>query len=216
MNNYYIKIILVFCILFITINLIPIKAELSLQGRVIVIDAGHGGVDPGTTYKDIYEKNINLSITKYLEIELNKMGATVILTRDSDNDLSNGVKNHRKKTDFDNRINIINQDIVDMYISIHLNYLNNSKYYGPQVFFNNDNELLASIVQESLNKELGSNRGIKKIPGDTYMYKRLKKDGLLIECGFLSNTLEREKLLDDEYQIRVAKAITLGIVKYYN
>ena len=142
MNNYYIKILLSFIIIIIIMYCKPIKAELPLQGKVIVVDAGHGGLDPGTIYKDIYESDINLNIAKYLEYELSNMGATIILTRDSENDLSNGVKNRRKKTDFDNRIKIINQDYVDMYISIHLNYLSNSKYYGPQVFYNADNKEL--------------------------------------------------------------------------
>ena len=218
MNNYYTKILICFIVLLLLLLIvsIPTKAELALQGKVIVLDAGHGGLDPGTVYKDIYEKDINLSITKYLENELSKMGATIILTRDSDNDLSMEVRNNRKKADFDNRIKIINQNYVDMYLSIHLNYLSNTKYFGPQVFFNNDNKELASIVQKSLNEASGGNRDIKKIPGDTYMYKRLKKDGLLIECGFLSNSDERNKLQNDDYQIKIAKAITEGIVKYYN
>ena len=216
MNNYYTKILICFIVLLLLIVSIPTKAELALQGKVIVLDAGHGGLDPGTVYRDIYEKDINLSITKYLEEELSKMGATVILTRDSDKDLSMEVRNNRKKADFDNRIKIINQDYVDMYLSIHLNYLSNTKYFGPQVFFNNDNEELASIVQKSLNEASEGNRKIKKIPGDTYMYKRLKHKGLLIECGFLSNSNERNKLLSDEYQIRIAKAITEGIILYYN
>ena len=144
------------------------------------------------------------------------MGATVILTRINDNDLSNGVKNYRKKTDFDNRIKIINENYVDMYVSIHLNYLSNSIYYGPQVFYNHDNNNLAQIIQNELNKITNSNRKIKQIPDNTYMYKRLNKEGVLIECGFLSNSMEREKLLDNNYLIMLAKAITKGIVKYYN
>ena len=195
---------------------VPTRAELPLQGKVIVLDAGHGGLDPGTTYNDIYEKDINLSITKELEYSLSKMGSTVMLTRVDDKDLSNGVKNNRKKTDFDNRIKIINEEYVDMYISIHLNYLGNTKYYGPQVFYNNDNKELAEIIQNELNNTTGSDRKIKKIPGSTYMYKRLKKKGVLIECGFLSNKMERDKLLNMEYQIKLADAITKGIIKYIN
>lgn len=75
----------------------PVRADLPLQGRVVAIDCGHGGMDPGSLYNDIYEKDITLSIGKYLEEYLSEMGATVIMTRTSDNDLSNGVKNHRKR-----------------------------------------------------------------------------------------------------------------------
>ena len=139
--KYYFKILLSFIIVFLLLYEIPVKADLPLQGKVIVVDAGHGGKDPGTSYGSIYEKDINLSISLYLEECLSKYGATVVLTRDSDADLSYGAE-HRKKTDFDNRIKIINNKYTDMYLSIHLNYLTNTKYYGAQVFYNKDNEVI--------------------------------------------------------------------------
>lgn len=194
---------------------LPVKADLPLQGKVIVVDAGHGGKDPGTVYKDIYEKDINLSISLYLEEYLSEYGATVVLTRDSDNDLSYGETNHRKKTDFDNRIKIINNEYTDMYLSIHLNYLSNKKYYGAQVFYNKNNENLAKSIQEYLNNNLETDREIKEIPSSTYMYKKLEKRGVLIECGFLSNASERSKLITEEYQRKVAKVIAEAVVNYY-
>ena len=166
-------------------------------------------------YKDIYEKDITLSISKYLEKYLSEMGATVVLTRNSDADLSNGVKNHRKKADFDNRIKIINNEYSDLYLSIHLNYLSNSKYYGAQVFYNKENEGLAKSIQDFLNANINTDREIKKIPLSTYMYNKLKTKGVLIECGFLSNYSEREKLITKEYQETLAKTIALAIVNYY-
>ena len=214
--KYYWKVLCLFVIVFLLMYGIQVRASLPLQGKVIVVDAGHGGKDPGTTYKDIYEKDINLSISLYLEEYLSEYGATVILTRDSDNDLSYGETNHRKKTDFDNRIKIINNKYTDMYLSIHLNYLTNKKYYGAQVFYNNDNEKLAKSIQEYLNNNLETDREIKEIPSSTYMYKKLEKRGVLIECGFLSNEVERSKLVTEEYQREVAKAIADAIVNYYN
>lgn len=156
-----------------------------------------------------------MRISLYLEEYLSKYGATVILTRDSDADLSYGAK-HRKKTDFDNRIKIINNKYTDMYLSIHLNYLANTKYYGAQVFYNKDNEDLAKTIQDYINENLDSNREIKEIPSATYMYQRLEKSGVLIECGFLSNAIEREKLVTNEYQQNLAIVIANAIVKYYN
>ena len=194
---------------------IPVRASLPLQGKVIVVDPGHGGKDPGTTYKDIYEKDLNLSISLYLRDCLSQYGATVILTRDNDNDLSYGETNHRKKTDFDNRIKIINNKYTDMYLSIHLNYLTNTKYYGAQVFYNKDNEKLAKSIQEYLNSNLETDREIKEIPKSTYMYKKLEKRGVLIECGFLSNAEERKKLVTKEYQKNVAQVIADAVVNYY-
>ena len=156
-----------------------------------------------------------MSISLYLEEYLSEYGATVVLTRDSDNDLSYGETNHRKKTDFDNRIKIINNEYTDMYLSIHLNYLTNKKYYGAQVFYNKDNENLAKSIQEYLNNNLATDREIKEIPSSTYMYKKLEKRGVLIECGFLSNSSERSKLITEEYQRKVAKVIAEAIVNYY-
>lgn len=213
--KYYWKVLSLFVIVFLLMYGIPVRASLPLQGKVIVVDAGHGGKDPGTVYKDIYEKDINLSISLYLEEYLSEYGATVVLTRDSDNDLSYGETNHRKKTDFDNRIKIINNKYIDMYLSIHLNYLTNKKYYGAQVFYNKDNENLAKSIQEYLNNNLETDREIKEIPSSTYMYKKLEKRGVLIECGFLSNSSERSKLITEEYQRKVAKVIAEAIVNYY-
>ena len=173
-----------------------VYADSPLLGKVIILDAGHGSEDPGTTYGKIYEKDINLKISLYLEKALSKYGASVIMTRDGDYDLSTPNTNHRKKSDFDNRIKLINESKGDMYISIHLNYLSNSAYKGAQVFYNNDNKKLAQVVQ-------------------TYMYNKLKIKGVLIECGFLSNASERNLLQSEEYQEKVAVSIADAIVKYY-
>lgn len=200
-------------LLLITICLltIPVKATLPLLGKVIVIDPGHGGKDPGTVFGEIYEKNINLKISLELEKELSKLGATVLLTREGDYDLSNANAIWRKKSDFDNRIKIINENSADFYLSIHLNYLNDSYYSGIQVFGTNDNLELAKQVQNNLNKKLNSNREAKKIPTDTYMYNKLNPNGLLIECGFLSNRKERNLLITEEYQKKVAKEIATSV-----
>ena len=195
---------------------LKVEAVLPLTGRVIVVDAGHGKEDPGTSYGDIYEKDINLAIALYLEKELGSLGAEVILTRDGDYDLSLPNANYRKKSDFDNRIKIINESNADLYLSIHLNYLSDSSYYGPQVFYSNDNKDLAELIQNSMNEELIGDRKIKKIPKNTYMYNKLKIDGVLIECGFLSNYNERNLLMTDGYQQKVSHSIALGVVEYFS
>ena len=216
MKYYYIKIFMLFIFLAFIICSSNVYADLPLLGKVIILDAGHGSEDPGTTYGKIYEKDINLKISLYLEKALSKYGASVIMIRDGDYDLSTPNTNHRKKSDFDNRIKLINESKGDMYISIHLNYLSNSAYKGAQVFYNNDNKNLAQVVQNHLNQELNGNREIKKIPTSTYMYNKLKIKGVLIECGFLSNASERNLLQSDEYQEKVAVSIADAIVKYYS
>ena len=197
----------------------PTKAlerKMILNNITIIIDPGHGSKDIGTSYQSIYEKDINLDISKKLKKELENYGATVILTREDDYDLSTPNANRRKKSDFDNRINLINNSKADIYLSIHLNYLSDFKYYGPQVFYNGKNIYFANIMQDVLNKGLNSNRKIKTIPKDTYMYSKLKVNGLLIECGFLSNYEDRQKLITNEYQKKVANLISNGVIKYFS
>ena len=194
-----------------------VNALMPLSGKIIVIDPGHGGKDPGTISDTTYESNINLAISKALEIELSKAGATVILTRNDDYDLSVPNARWRKKSDFDNRINLINDSKADIYLSIHLNYLTNSAYYCPRVFYDNkDTENLATIIQNTLNTNLNTDRKIKPIPSKTYMYDKLNVPGVLIECGFLSNPSEKSKLITEEYQQKLAILIKDALISYFN
>lgn len=208
-----IKILFIICILVSTffINM-KVEALLPLSGKVIVIDSGHGGEDPGSVVGEVLEKDINLAISKALELELVSVGASVIQTRDGDYDLSTPNANYRKKSDFDNRIKLINNSGANMYISIHLNYLSNSKYSGAQVFYNKEeNKELANLIQEKLN----SKRKTKKIPNRTYMYDKLSIPGVLVECGFMSNSGELSLLKTSDYQKKIASLIKDAIVEYY-
>ena len=218
MNNYYWKMLSLFLILVIVFSFFKANALLPLSGKIIIVDPGHGGKDPGTVSNDIYESDINLKISKYLEYYLTINGASVILTRNGNYDLSSPNIYNRKRSDFDNRIKIINHSNADLYLSIHLNYLSNSSYYGPQIFYNkkqDNNEELAKVIQEYLNSKTNTKREIKKIPDRTYMYNKLNPPGVLIECGFLSNYQEREKLKSDKYQKKIAQYITEAIIKFY-
>lgn len=186
-----------------------------LVGKVVVIDIGHGGKDSGTVYKDIKEKDINLSIGLKLKKELIKYGVEVIMTREGDYDLSSPNALRRKKSDFDNRIKLINELNADMYISIHINYLDNAKYYGSQVFYTEDNLELASTIQSEMIEQLKSPLKERELDNDIYMYKKLDIPGVLIECGFMSNTKERSLLVTDKYQSKIVKSIIDGLIKYY-
>lgn len=213
-KRYYILYIV--CLLLLTTVIVYAKvSDYKLSGKRIVIDVGHGGLDVGTIYHDIYEKDINLGIALKLKEELSGEGATVYLTRDDDYDIASPDAKRRKKSDFDNRIKYINESKADMYVSIHINYLANSKYSGGQVFFQEDSYDLAVSVQEAFNKNLKSNREVKKMSNTYYMYRQLDIPGILIECGFLSNKEEREKLVTESYQEEIAKTIVKGIINYY-
>jgi len=212
----YFYILFVFFIGVLVFYSLKVEAVMPLTGKIIIIDPGHGAEDPGTSYNNIYEKDINLRISKFLEQFLGSLGAEVMLTRDGDYDLSHPNATYRKKSDFDNRIKMINESNADLYLSIHLNYLSDSSYFGPQVFYNSDNKLLAEFVQVSMNEYSKGSRKIKKIPSNTYMYNKLKVPGVLIECGFLSNIKERNLLKNEVYQKELAKSISRGILQYFS
>ncbi len=186
-----------------------------LKGKKIVIDVGHGGKDAGTSSGNVLEKNLNLEVALLLRDKLHQHGVDVILTRDGDYDLATPGATRRKKSDFDNRIRYINESEADLYLSIHMNYLGNSKYYGAQVFYTEDNYELAHAIQDSFIVELKSPMEEKKLSNSIYMYKQLKIPGVLIECGFLSNNKERELLQDDDYQEKLVNSIIKGLVRYY-
>ena len=141
-----------------------IKATTYMGTYLFVLDAGHGGKDPGTISGSIYEKDINLQIVFYLKEELERLGARVILTRDGDYDLATPNAHRRKKSDFDHRISLINNSKADYYLSIHLNYLDDSSYYGPQVFYSTVNDKNKDIALK-LQKELNYNNIIIKNDG---------------------------------------------------
>ena len=186
-----------------------------LVGKVIVIDIGHGGKDSGTVYKDIKEKDINLSIGLKLKKELIKYGVEVIMTREGDYDLSSPNAFRRKKSDFDNRIKLINESNADMYISIHINYLDNAKYYGSQVFYTEDNLELAGVIQSEMIEQLKSPLKERELDNDIYMYKKLDIPGVLIECGYLICKHEAQCLSSRKFQKLVARAIARGTAQYF-
>ena len=180
-------------------------------------DTCHGGLDPGTIYKNIYEKDINLSICKKLQEILEKSGAIVYLTRYDDYDLS--TSNYaRKKSDLNNRVKIINNSKADIYISIHLNSIKSSTWSGAQVFYDDVNEKnleLANLMQKQLKTDLKTNREVKEIK-DILLNRKVIIPGILIEAGFLSNPNDRYKLRQSEYQYKLAESIKRGIIKYFS
>lgn len=196
------------------LSLTCVRASLPLTGKTIILDIGHGGDDPGTSYQNILEKDLNLAIGLELEKELSRNGASVILTREGDYDISSPNAHRRKKSDFDNRIDLINKSKANVYLSIHINYLEDTSYYGGQIFYyGEENKKLAEFLQSEFNT-ISYPRSIKPMP-NIYMYRRLKIPGVLVECGFISNKKEREKLITPAYQKEIAKVLTQGLVNYF-
>ena len=218
MNKYKCLIVLsIFLIIFSFSKSYAIINNYTLLGKTIYIDPGHGGIDSGTTYKKIYEKDINLLLSKKLEKELTLLGATVYLTRETDKDLAL-TTNNRKRSDLINRAYLINKTKPDMYISIHLNYLSDKRYKGLQIFYNNknkENKQIADSLTEYM-KEKTANVRDPKYNNTYYMYRNITVPGVLIELGFLSNPDDRYRLTHEEYQDKLISNLTYTIEKYFN
>lgn len=218
MNKYKSLVIIMFFIFTFSISQVYADVnDLSLLGKVIYLDAGHGGVDAGAEAKNIKEKDINLVLVKKLESVLVGKGATVYLTRDGDYDLSKTIKN-RKRSDLANRAKLINESDADIYISIHLNSTTESKWRGLQVFYNsvnNENKILADTMYEVIKNNLSNVREVKK-ENSYYMYKRINVPGILIEAGFISNPSDNYILRDSFYQDKLVNNIAMGIIEYFN
>lgn len=196
--------------LMLTIHTTAKTKKLILNNMTIIIDPGHGSLDKGTSYKDIYEKDINLTISKKLKTELESLGANIMLTRDGDYDLSTPNTNTRKRSDFNNRIKLINETNPNLVISIHQNYYKDTKYSGTQIFYKGNKEL-AEYLQKNINEK----RLTKPISSSLYMYNKINADTLLIECGFLSNTNDRKKLTNENYQTNYTKELAKYIAEYF-
>ncbi len=219
MLKYKIYVLFLFILTLGSINYINANNNsLPLFGKVIYIDPGHGGLDPGAMYNGIKEKDINLEISKKLENKLTSMGAIVYLTRYDDYDLSANNTINRKRSDLSRRGNAINKSDCDIFLSIHLNAEDSSTWRGAQVFYddtNAKNEEIAKIFQEQFKKDLKSTRNYKKVD-ELYLQRRIERPGVLLEVGFLSNSNDRYLLKQDSYQNRIVTSITSGLLKYFS
>lgn len=218
MNKYKSLIIIMFFIFAFSISKVYANVnDFSLLGKVIYLDAGHGGIDVGAEAKNIKEKDINLILVKKLEKILTSKGAKVYLTRDGDYDLSKSSTN-RKRSDLANRAKMINESDADIYISIHLNSTTDSRWRGLQIFYNSvnsENKVLAETMDNVIRNNLSNVREVKK-ENSYYMYKRINVPGILIELGFISNPSDNYILRSSEYQDTLVNNITLGIIEYFN
>ena len=214
--KYATLIILLFCIFSIGRVYAVFFDDSILFNKVIYIDPGHGGADPGAIYKDLRESDINLFFSKEIGKRLEKLGATIFYTREGDYDLAS-TKTRRKRSDLTNRIKLINDSQADLYISIHVNSEESTTWYGAQVFYSNSNKkntIIAQNIQEKIQKNNISKRKIAKI-NNTYMYDRIKVPGVLLEIGFISNYSDRIKMQDEKYVEKFSDVIVDGIVNHF-
>ena len=186
--------------------------EKEKKSQVIVLDAGHGGSDPG---KIGVHEEINLEIALKVEKMLKKKKIKVIMTRTDDQMLDDQSDAGQKVRDLRERVRKINGEKPVFAVSIHQNSYPDAGIHGAQVFYyrhSAESEQAAKTMQEALRAaDIGNTRQAKA--NDTYyLLKRTEVPIIIVECGFLSNPEEAKKLTTPEYQDDVAKAIVNGIV----
>ena len=192
--------------------------------KIILIDAGHGGIDGGASSKEgTVEKDINLSIATKLKKNLQRIGYEVVMTREEGAEPFSSGRTIRERynEDLRKRCDLKSSSNCDMFISIHLNHFSESKYYGAQVWYSSfkDSAMLAGIAQNNLREDLEpSNKRVQK-PAKN-LYKILRENdtmpSILVECGFLSNYDEEQRLKSDQYQQMIAESISKSIGEFYN
>jgi len=191
----------------------------------VVVDAGHGGEDPGkvSSYSGVKEKDINLAIAKFLAEELKTAGYQVIMTREEDKLVyKEGTTDitEKRRQDLTRRKEIMDNGGADIVVSIHLNDFSQSKYYGAQVFYPPNSEkskALAECVQKVLREDVDPTNKREALVKSTpiLILRNLKTPTIVVECGFLSNEQEEAKLRTESYQKKIAKAIKKGVDNYY-
>ena len=192
--------------------------------KTVIIDAGHGGPDGGTSGDDgTLEKDLNLQIAHKLNDILQSMGIETVMTRTEDisihDDTAETIR-QKKVSDLKNRLSIINNTDDAIFVSIHQNHFSSSKYSGTQVFYSKNNPLsknLAESIRLPIVSYLQSSntREIKKSGSEIYLLNNAQAPAVMVECGFLSNWAETQKLKDEEYQQKLAFIIAIGIADYF-
>ncbi|NMB26550.1 MAG: N-acetylmuramoyl-L-alanine amidase CwlD [Tissierellia bacterium] len=192
--------------------------------KTVGIDPGHGGVDPGAVgITGVREDEINLKIGLKLKRLIEQSGGLVIITRDTKEGLyteESKTIREMKTEDLENRREIINKSKCNIFLTIHLNSFEQSKYYGAQTFYKKgckDGMELANCIQDELREVLDkNNHRIPQERDDVYLLNEVNISAVLVECGFLSNPVEEKLLISDKYQEKIAWAIYMGIMKYFS
>lgn len=184
----------------------------------VVVDAGHGGTDPGSIgYKTkVHEADINLKLSKMLEEKLKSAGINVVMTRIDEKAMLEGSGKKWKQEDMKLRKELIKNIRPNLVISIHQNSYTNHSLRGAQVFYDKTSDIskqIANFIQEEFKKDL--NKSIKATsPGDYFMLKCTYAPSVIVECGFLSNAEDEKLLLSEDYQEKIIHCIYKGIINF--
>lgn len=200
---------------------IPLKKANATEEvkKVIVVDAGHGGNDPGkVSGNNVLEKDVNLQIATKLANELENAGYKVIMTRTEDNGLYKEDDINKKAVDLRARCEIAEKENADLLISIHQNSFSDSSVRGGQTFYythSDKGKKMATLIQKHLKSADKDNTREAKANDSYYLLIHTPCICVIVECGFLSNAAETELLVNDEYQNRLVGSITDGVKEYF-
>lgn len=202
-----------------TTNIVTNDTEKEETKKVIVIDPGHGGFDPGKVgVNEILEKDINLRISMKLKELLESEGFEIIMTRTEDCGLYTSTDSNKKRSDMQKRVEIINSSSAVLAVSIHQNSFEQESSKGAQVFYHESSDkgkVLGETLQEVIKTEIADgNHRMAKSNDSYYMLRKTQCPLVIVECGFLSNFEEAQLLTEDDYQKKMAEAIRDGIIKY--
>lgn len=186
---------------------------------VVVIDAGHGGADPGKVgVSGVLEKDVNLSVAQKLRTRLEADGFCVVMTRTDDAGLYGENAANKKREDMAARVRIISEAAPEIAVSIHQNSYSDASCKGAQVFYYKDStesKLLAEVLQKKFPEVLrDENTRQAKANRDYFLLRKTVCPIVIAECGFLSNPEEEALLSTPEYQEKVADALYQGIKQY--
>ena len=216
----------VFLFLFLSFNVISLVSQETVSNSkeylpIIILDAGHGGEDGGASSDDgILEKDINLKIALKLRDMLNLSGFDVKMTRDKDisiYDQSAKSVREQKVSDLKNRLAMVNENTNNILLSIHQNKFTQSKYFGTQIFYSENNPKsfeIADKIKTSVVKLTQPDNTRETKPGkDIFLLSQTQNPAVIVECGFLSNPDEAAKLNSNDYQQQLAFAIYCGFLQ---
>ncbi|MBE5968017.1 MAG: N-acetylmuramoyl-L-alanine amidase [Lachnospiraceae bacterium] len=222
-NVVFLCIVFLLCILCSDKSIKTMKHILAQRksGITVVIDAGHGGFDPGKVgINKALEKDINLSIALKLKNYLEENNIKVIMTREDGKGLYQASDKDKKRVDMSKRVSIINSSNPNIAISIHQNSYSQESIKGAQVFYHANSEegkILAEILQERIKKTINDgNHRLAKSNSSYYLLRHTECPLVIVECGFLSNRKEANLLIDEQYQDKMAQAICLGVLEYFD
>lgn len=187
------------------------------------LQSAHGGDDPGKIgVNKEKEKDVNLAISKKLFQVLNEQGYKVVLTRSEDVVLGDGVK-FSKIRDLNKRCEIVNNAYEEnnkcIMVSIHQNSFTQTSVHGAQSFYfqrSEQSKLLGETLQKILNEKVNDKEKKAKPNDSYYILINSKCPGIIVECGFLSNSDEATKLTNETYQKELAEILSEGISTYFN